>query len=144
MSCAAKRQCTGKRPSPLGTRRPQAPAINMTRGNTIRHKQAVPRSLIPRAPDEHRLPEIPDPLGFSGSYAGVSNGALIVAGGANFPGRMPWEGGEKIWHDELFVLDAPSGDWKTGFRLPRALAYGTALTVPAGVLCIGGSDHKQA
>ena len=30
------------------------------------------------------LPELPNPQGLGGAFAGVSNGALIVAGGSNF------------------------------------------------------------
>jgi hypothetical protein len=35
----------------------------------------------------------------------VSNGALIVAGGANFPDKAVWEGGRKHWYDNIFVLE---------------------------------------
>ena len=53
-----------------------------------------------------QLPPIPDREGFAGSYAGVSGNALLVAGGANFPDKRPWEGGTKIWYDRVFVLEA--------------------------------------
>ncbi len=52
-----------------------------------------------------KLPSLPDREGFAGSFAGSHNGALIVAGGANFPGKRPWEGGAKTWHDSVFVLE---------------------------------------
>src|SRR5918993_2565532 len=55
------------------------------------------------------LPPLPDPIGFAGPYAGVSNGALLVAGGANFPDGPPWEGKPKVWHDRIFLLTAPDG-----------------------------------
>jgi len=93
--------------------------------------------------DWRRLPPLPDPVGFAGSFAGTSGGALIVAGGANFPDKMPWEGGKKIWHDSAFVLDEPGGAWRIAGRLPRPLGYGVSATAPDGVLCIGGSDAKQ-
>src|SRR5262245_23532811 len=32
-----------------------------------------------------QLPPLPDREGFAGAFAGVTGGALIVAGGANFP-----------------------------------------------------------
>ena len=39
------------------------------------------------------LPPVPDTTGLAGSFAGVSNGALVVAGGSNFPGgKAPWSG----------------------------------------------------
>ncbi len=90
-----------------------------------------------------RLPSLPDKHGFAGPFVGVSNGALIVAGGANFPDKAVWEGGKKVWHDSVFVLEKPTGAWKTGFRLPRALGYGVSVTTSKGVLCIGGSDAER-
>src|SRR5262245_15169524 len=65
------------------------------------------------------LPPIPDPVGFAAPFAGVSGGALIVAGGANFPDAMPWEGGQKVWYDAVYALPEPDGKWLTGFKLPR-------------------------
>ena len=93
--------------------------------------------------DWAQLPPLPDSNGFAGSFAGVSGGALIVAGGANFPGLMPWDGGKKVWHDSVFVLPKTNGKWLTGFRLPRAMAYGVSVSTPDGVLCAGGSDARQ-
>jgi solute:Na+ symporter, SSS family len=90
------------------------------------------------------LPPLPDPVGFASPFAGVSNRALIVAGGANFPEGLPWEGGRKIWHDRVFVLERPDGQWQElQQRLPRPLGYGVSLTTPHGVLCIGGSDAQN-
>ncbi len=86
------------------------------------------------------LPSIPDHEGFASPFAGVANGALVVAGGANFPGKRPWEGGTKIWYDSVFVLEKPDGAWKTAGKLPRPIGYGVALTTAQGIVCIGGSD----
>src|SRR5580765_2448874 len=91
----------------------------------------------------HKLPSIPDRVGFAGSFAGVSDGALLVGGGANFPNKMPWDGGEKVWHDSLFVLPEPTGEWISGFKLPHAIGYGVSITTPEGVLCAGGADAHQ-
>ena len=33
--------------------------------------------------------------GLAGCYAGHHQGVLLVAGGANFPDGMPWDGGKK-------------------------------------------------
>jgi SSS family transporter len=89
------------------------------------------------------LPDLPDPHGFAGSFAGVSGDCLVVAGGANFPLAPPWEGGAKVWHDRVFVLPAPDGRWREVGRLPRPLAYGVSVSTPAGLLCIGGSDAER-
>jgi N-acetylneuraminic acid mutarotase len=90
-----------------------------------------------------QLPSAPNPIGFAAPFAGTSGGALIVAGGANFPGALPWDGGQKVWFDSVFVLPEPQGRWLTGFKLPRAIAYGVCASTPGGVLCAGGSDAHQ-
>ncbi len=89
------------------------------------------------------LPALPDGHGFAGAYAGVSGGSLVVAGGANFPNGPPWEGGRKTWHDRVFVLDKPDGDWRLAGQLTGPRGYGVSLTIPEGVLCIGGSDAER-
>ncbi len=89
------------------------------------------------------LPPLPDKEGFAGAFAGVSGGALLVAGGANFPNKKPWEGGEKIWYDTVFVLEKPEGTWTVAGKLPRALGYGVCVTYGEQVICVGGSDAKR-
>ena len=89
------------------------------------------------------LPPIPDAEGFAGSFAGVSKGALMVAGGANIAGDKWAEPLRKQWYDSVFVLEKPDGGWKGGFKLPRALGYGVSVTTERGVVCIGGSDAQR-
>ncbi len=95
------------------------------------------------ASDWKRLPSLPDNEGFAGAYAGVSNGALLVAGGANFPGKKPWDGGKKVWYDSVFVLEKPNEEWKHAGTLPRPMGYGISLTHGDGVVCVGGSDADR-
>jgi N-acetylneuraminic acid mutarotase len=90
-----------------------------------------------------RLPPLPDKEGFAGPFSGVSGGALLVAGGANFPGRKPWDGGKKVWYDSVFVLDRPGGKWEVAGKLPRPLGYGVSVTHRGGVVCVGGSDADR-
>jgi solute:Na+ symporter, SSS family len=91
-----------------------------------------------------KLPPLPDEFGFAGPFAGVSGNALVVAGGANFPDGPPWRGGTKIWHDRIFVLRSANAQWtEVEQRLPRPLGYGVSITVPDGIICIGGSDAQQ-
>ncbi len=90
-----------------------------------------------------QLPSLPDPLGFAGPFAGVSGTSLVVAGGANFPDKMPWEGGKKVWHDRVWVLDKPDGTWREAGKLPRPLGYGVSVTARGGVVCVGGSDADK-
>lgn len=89
------------------------------------------------------LPALPDDYGFGGPFVGTHNGALIVAGGANFPEGMPWEGGSKKWHDRVFVLASPNDAWQRAGKLPRRLAYGVSISTDAGLLLIGGEEDGQ-
>jgi N-acetylneuraminate epimerase len=97
---------------------------------------------LPARGNWRKLAPIPNESGVAGAFAGVSGGALILAGGANFPGKKPWAGGEKVWHDAVYVLERPDGQWRTAGRLPRPLGYGVCVTHGGGVVCAGGSDAK--
>lgn len=129
-----------------------------------------------------RLPDLPARTGHdrapgvAGAFVGVHRGALIVAGGANFPYGPPWAAGkemppQKVYHSDVYVLpgvasrlaDAPAetaprvsamdlerpesrrrpdrNAWRTvESRLPfrDGLAYGVSVSLPFGVLCVGG------
>lgn len=88
-----------------------------------------------------QLPAIPDAHGFAGSFAGTSHGALIVAGGANFPdGGAPWTGSKKAWTDQIFVLEHPTGTWKMAGKLPQPMGYGVSVSYGDKLICIGGSN----
>ncbi|HMJ90389.1 MAG TPA: hypothetical protein VK530_11260 [Candidatus Acidoferrum sp.] len=93
--------------------------------------------------DWKRLDPLPNAAGVAAPFVGVSGGALIVAGGANFPERKPWEGGTKAWHDDVFVLEQPTGRWKRAGQLPRQLAYGVSVTHGDELICVGGSDAQR-
>jgi cyclically-permuted mutarotase family protein len=95
---------------------------------------------LPPAPGESIQP------GLAGPVAGVAGNCLLVAGGANFPDGPPWRGGAKQYHDDVYLLEE-SGDglfkWKTlPERLPGELAYPACLSLPAGILCIGGENRS--
>lgn len=96
--------------------------------------------------DALRLPAPNDSTahrGLAGVFAGKAGGRLVVAGGANFPGAMPWEGGEKRWYGDVYLYDETDG-WKTfPGALPHPAAYGVSVTLPQGVLCIGGCDASR-
>lgn len=91
----------------------------------------------------NQLPPVPDAIGYAGSFAGVSNGALLVAGGANFPdGGAPWTGSTKKWHDKIFVLETATGQWKEAGKLPRPLGYGVSVSWKNTLICLGGSNES--
>lgn len=89
------------------------------------------------------LPNLPDREGFAGMFAGVSHGALLCMGGANFPEKMPWEGGEKIWYDDIYVLENKSGVWqKMEEGLPLPMGYGVSVSFGDQIVVIGGSNRQ--
>ena len=89
------------------------------------------------------LPALPNTIGLGGPFAGVHNDALIVAGGANFPDAPPWDYGQKIWYDDIYVLEPGASEWRTGWNLKRPLAYGASVSTNEGLVMIGGSDAEQ-
>ncbi len=89
------------------------------------------------------LPPIPNAKGFAGGFAGVSGGALVVAGGTNFPDKLPWEGGTKVWYDDVFVLEKPDGAWRKVGKLPKPNGYGVSITTERGVIIIGGGNASE-
>ena len=91
-----------------------------------------------------QLPPIPDSRGLGYPFGGVSNGALVIGGGSNFPEQPVWENGTKVWYDSVFVLEQPTGQWKIGGKLPRALAGGVSVTTSDGIACLGGGDADRS
>jgi N-acetylneuraminate epimerase len=87
-----------------------------------------------------KLTPLPNPAGLGSPYAGVSDGKLLVAGGANFPQAPPWAGGKKQWYDIAYVLPDPQGRWQEVGKLIRPMGYGVSATAPGGIVCAGGSD----
>ncbi len=89
------------------------------------------------------LPSIPDQAGFAGSYAGVCGKTLVVAGGASFSGRPPWEREKKTWHKTIFTLEPGAAAWRLAGELPRAAGCGLSLPAGDGFLMIGGGDAQE-
>jgi N-acetylneuraminic acid mutarotase len=80
--------------------------------------------------------------GLAGSFSGISGGRLVIAGGANFPESPPWEGGVRRYWSDVYInsVDEP-GEWTViPGGLGVHLAYGVSVTVPQGLLIIGGAN----
>ena len=93
------------------------------------------------------LPDLPGKLGVAGPFAGIHNGALIVAGGANFPEGVPWRpttenyNSPKVYYDTIHVFLPEGEDYKvvtSETKLPQVIGYGISISTDNGVICIGG------
>lgn len=97
------------------------------------------------------LPDLPDPLGRAGMMAAVLKDSagqevILAAGGSNFPGKMPWEGGTKVFYKDIFLLKQTDGKWswrKVG-ELPTPNAYAAFAATPArdGLVIAGGCNAE--
>ncbi len=81
-------------------------------------------------------------LGYAGMMGGVQDNIVIAAGGANFPAGETWEGGTKEWYDSIYYLE--NGTWTLSKKtLPLPLAYGASVSIPGGILFIGGNNKNH-
>ena len=90
------------------------------------------------------LAPLPVAIGFGGPLCGAHGDLLLVAGGANFPDRPPWEGGAKVWHDGVFALAEPDGEWRRVGALRHPLAYAAVVSHDDGIVVLGGDDGVRA
>ncbi|AWI09526.1 sodium:solute symporter family transporter [Ereboglobus luteus] len=131
-------ELTGKREGDAVSITRQRNSANVTNEVTKSHTPDMPGAI-----KWEQLPPLPDKEGFAGAFSGVCGGALVAAGGANFPDKRPWEGGTKTWYDKVFVLEAGGAQWREEGRLPQPSGYGLSLPWKDGFLMIGGGDAKQ-
>lgn len=86
-------------------------------------------------------------IGVAGPFVGVHNDVLIVAGGSNFPAGYPWEGGSKVWREDIFLLEEqPAGNviWSiVPTKLPRPMGHGISFNTSKGVIFVGGADSER-
>lgn len=106
------------------------PATQLTETDAIRWDTSLSLPQLDGTPN----------IGIAGVFSGRIDGKLLIAGGANFPDRTPDANGEKRYHRDLYIYDASRGWQVIRDALPAPRAYGISVTLPEGVLCIGGCD----
>ncbi len=87
-----------------------------------------------------------DNEGYAGTFSGIIDDKLFLAGGANYPETKPWEGGMKIFNDKIYVFDIVNDtliSTENIYSLPYSIAYGASVSLPEGILCIGGNNSDQ-
>ncbi len=76
--------------------------------------------------------------GVSGAFAGrLPDGTVVAGGGCNFPDVPAADGGAKVFYTDIYALEGET--WQRAGSLPCPIAYGASITVPEGVLCLGGT-----
>jgi cyclically-permuted mutarotase family protein len=88
---------------------------------------------------------LPQTLGVAGPVSGVHNDALIVAGGSNFPEKMPWMGGAKKYYSDGYVFKKNSGDslvLHQSFQLPFPIGYTANCSTSDGIIAAGGENES--
>lgn len=92
-------------------------------------------------PGWEKFPALPDSLGFAGMFAGVSKDRVFCMGGANFPDKKPWQGGNKIWYDKIFMYTG--NEWtERQEKLPQANGYGVSVSYHDKIILVGGNNQN--
>lgn len=83
-------------------------------------------------------------IGVAGAISAIFDQSLVIAGGANFPDKKPWEGGKKHYSDEIHILEKKesSFSWnkKVKGKLPFSIAYCGNTTTKQGIVYAGGEN----
>jgi len=83
--------------------------------------------------------------GLAGAVVGEHHNMLVVAGGSDFPGKKPWEGGKKAYYNQLYTLalneGGVQGQWKQQeSSLPGPVAYCASTSMEMGIVYAGGEN----
>ena len=84
--------------------------------------------------------------GVSAAYAAISHDKLLVAGGCNFPDKLGFEGGVKVYYDDIVMMDTTILDkWTHVGKLPKPAAYGVSIRLSSNeTLWIGGNTGNES
>lgn len=84
-------------------------------------------------------------IGVAGPVAGIHNHVLILAGGANFPDSMPWDGGKKKYFDDVYVYELRKSSLhllQRSQKLSSKIAYPASCSALSGIVYAGGENEK--
>ncbi|MEH6304225.1 MULTISPECIES: hypothetical protein [Olivibacter] len=82
--------------------------------------------------------------GLAGPIVGVCDSLLLIGGGANFPDKLPWEGGVKAYHRQVYVYKKTKNaeELMDQVELPVDLAYGASWSTADGMVIAGGENRE--
>lgn len=83
--------------------------------------------------------------GLAGALTGISQQKLILAGGANFPDKLPWDGGQKQYHSDLYIFSFQEGGlvFENQKQLPAPRAYAANTPYKNGFVSAGGENTEE-
>lgn len=86
-------------------------------------------------------------IGVAGPLTGILNNRLVIAGGANFPQGMPWDGGKKTYQKEVYIFKIESaGKLILEMTKPFAdsIAYSANAAADGYIYSVGGERNGVA
>ena len=85
-------------------------------------------------------------LGLAGPITGMLSDKLLIAGGANFPGKMPWDGGTKQYAAQAYIYQLEDGALTllSESKLKDTVAYPGNCTVESTLYVAGGENQNGA
>lgn len=86
-------------------------------------------------------------VGVAGPIAGIINNKLIVAGGANFPYGMPWDGGNKVYQKDVYIYSInEKGELNYSGRqdFQDSIAYAANISLDDKIYSAGGERNGKA
>lgn len=81
--------------------------------------------------------------GVSAPFAGMIDGRIIMAGGCNFPTDPLAPGAQKKFYRGIYSADPATMQWQRIGTLPQPTAYGASVTIPEGIIMIGGTPEGK-
>lgn len=81
-------------------------------------------------------------LGLAGPVTGILGDTLLIAGGANFPDKMPWDGGAKHYASQVYLyqITASGLQFLQEQELKDAIAYPGSCTTQNAIYFAGGEN----
>ncbi len=85
-------------------------------------------------------------IGVAGPITGVLDEKLIIAGGANFPNGMPWDGGRKYYQKDAYIYTLENNmlQFDKQIYFPDSLAYTANVSSGGYLYTIGGERNGSA
>lgn len=85
-------------------------------------------------------------IGVAGPATGIIGDRLVVAGGANFPEKMPWEGGSKAYSRQAYIYTISNQGLRLAHKqvLETAVSYAGNCSAEGALYVAGGENGHGA